>query len=109
VILGIVALAFIGWYYWDSAQNRGLKFGYFGVFNRVQNALVGVPGVTITRSWANHDVTLEEFGFYVTTPDGESLHLDFQEADPIRQLSGRDLTAAIILRFQSARHEASND
>ena len=103
VLLVITALTFVGGYYWDSGQNRGLEFGYFGDFNRVEKALMAVPGVTITYAWANEDVTLEEFGFHFTTPDGQALYLDFQESDPIRQLSGRQLTTALTARVEQKR------
>lgn len=98
--MGIAPVAFIGWYRWDSALNRGFEFGYFGVFNRVQHALAAIPGVTITRDWANPDVTLEEFGFTITTSAGQTQHLDFQESDPIRDLSGQQLTASLTARIQ---------
>ena len=100
VLMGVAPVALIGWYLWDSAQNRGFEFGYFGAFNRIQHALAAIPGTTITRDWSNSDVTLEEFGFHVTTSTWESLHLDFQEADPIRDLSGQQLVAALIAKIQ---------
>ena len=100
VAVVILPIAFIGWYSWDSARNRGFEFGYFGTFNRVQRALAAIPGVTITDDFANHDITLEEFGFHVTTSTGVSMALQFGESDPVRDLSGQQLTAALITRIE---------
>ena len=99
-LLVTLPIAFTGWYGWDSARNRGFEFGYFGTFNRVQHALTAIPGITITGDFANHDITLEEFGFHITTSAGVSLHLAFEESDPIRELSGQQLTAALITRIE---------
>jgi hypothetical protein len=53
VFMGMAApIALIGWYRWDSSQNRGFEFGYFGAFNRVQHALAAIPGVTAVRPTA---------------------------------------------------------
>ena len=100
VVVVIFPIAFIGWYSWDSARNRGFEFGYFGTFNRVQRALAAIPGVTITGDFANHDITLEEFGFHVTTSTGASMALQFGASDPIRELSGQQLTTALITRIE---------
>ena len=45
LLIGFVA--FVGWYRWDSSQNRGYTFGYYGEFNAVGNALAAIPGVTV--------------------------------------------------------------
>ena len=100
VLLGIAPVAFIGWYRWDFAQNRGFEFGYFGDFNRVGHALTRIPGVTITHDWANHDVTLEEFGYDITTSGGRSLHLNFGESDPLRDMSDQQLINGLTARIQ---------
>ena len=97
----LLGLAFIEWYRWGSASNKGLSLGYYGDFNRVRNALCCVPGVKITRDRANTDVTLEEFGFNVETNAGQSISLDFQESDPTRNLSGAPLTCALIDMIQT--------
>lgn len=94
-------MAFIGWYRWDSARNRDFEFGYFGDYNRIRHHLAAMPGVTITREWANHDVTLEEFGFDVTTGAGQTIPIDFQETDPVRNLSGEVLTRTLMTKIQS--------
>jgi hypothetical protein len=100
VLMGIAPVAFMSWYGWDSSHNRGFQFGYFGDFNRIRHALTGTPGVSITRDWVNNDVRLEEFAFHITTSGGESLHLAFEEADPLRNASGEQLSAALIARIQ---------
>ena len=100
VLFGVAPVAFIGWYRWDSAQNRGFEFGYFGTVNRVRHTLAAIPGVTITRDWANPDMTIEEFGFDIRTNTSQPLHLAFQESDPLRKLSGQQLTDALTARIQ---------
>lgn len=88
VVLGVLtfALMFIAWDRWDSAQNRGNEFGYYGEYNRVSNALALIPGVAITQAWHNLDLTLEEFGFGITVT-GRPVRLFFGETDHIRTMS----------------------
>jgi hypothetical protein len=66
----------------------------------VRHALDRIPGVTITRSWANDDITLEEFGFDITTSGGRVLDLGFSESDPARGLSGKQLSNALTARIE---------
>ena len=87
--------AFFFWYRFDSAQNRGYRFGYYADYNRVSNALASIPGVTITNTWMNCDITLEEFGFDLVTTGARAFHLYIGEKDPIRQLSGNEITEAL--------------
>ena len=101
VLLGLAPLVFLGWYRWDSSQNRGLEFGYYGAFNRIRHGLTALPGVTIARDWANQDITLEEFGFDVTTNRGEAIHLFFGEKDPARALSGDRLAQLLATRIHA--------
>lgn len=98
IILSAVAVLFVGfvlWYQWDSRTNHGFQFGYYGDFNRVSNALASIPGITITQAWHNCDVTLEEFGFTVTTSSGESARVTVGEQDRVRRLSGDSLIQAL--------------
>jgi len=90
VVLGIFILPFglYGFYWWDSAKNRGNEFGYWGDFNRTKNALASIPGVTLTRKWHNLDLTLEEFGFEVMT-NGCRVNIWFGESYAVRNLSRR--------------------
>ena len=98
-LVTIAAVSPIVWYRWDSAANHGLEFGYFGGYNRIRNALVAMPGVSISREWANNDISLEEFGFDITTKSGQSVQLSFQEWDPVRDLSGQELAEVLSVRI----------
>ncbi|HWQ91569.1 MAG TPA: hypothetical protein VN673_07845 [Clostridia bacterium] len=107
-VLGIVAALFVAavlWYRWDSGTNHGYRWGYWGQFNTVSNALAKIPGVTIVKFGCNADVTMEEFGFDVTTQEGRQVHVWFSETDPIRKLSGEALSRALI---EKIRKESSN-
>ena len=98
IILSAAVGLFVGfvlWYRWDSGTNHGFRFGYYGDFNRVSNALASIPGITITQAWHNCDVTLEEFGFTATNRMGESFRITVGERDPIRRLSGDSLVQAL--------------
>ena len=77
------------------ATNDGRESGYYGDFNRVSNALVSIPGVTVTNFWMNRDITLEEFAFDITTATGEAVHLGFGERDPLRKMSRPELVEAL--------------
>jgi len=77
------------------AKNDGRESGYYGDFNRVSNALVSIPGVTVTNSWMNRDITLEEFGFDITTASGEAVHFGIGERDPLRKMSRPELVEAL--------------
>jgi hypothetical protein len=92
--------AFFVWYRWDSGQNRGYTFGYYGQFNTVGNALSEIPGISVIGVGANHDITLEEFIYKVKTADGKELTLWFMERDPIRKMSGERLTKALLKRSE---------
>jgi len=97
----VLFVVFILWYRWDSGTNHGYQFGYYGEFNRISNALASIPGITITQSWHNCDVTLEEFGFIATTRSGESVQIALGERDRIRSLSGESLVHALTTEIQS--------
>jgi hypothetical protein len=90
----LIIVAIFCWYGWDSGKNRGLRFGYYGEFNTVSNALARVPDVHILKSWYNDDITLEEFGFKIDQK-GRPLDIFFGESDPIRRMSGSDLEKAL--------------
>ena len=100
VLVGISPVAFVVWYCWDSSQNHGLPFGYYGEFNRVKHALTAIPGVTVTSDWANHDSDLEEFGFDITNSAGRAIHLFFAESDPTRDLSGDVLVRGLTNKIE---------
>ena len=94
----VLFVGLISFYRWDAARNRGYEWGYFGEFNSISNALATVPGVTITQSWHNLDVTLEEFGFGITIT-GRTARLYFGERDGLRELSGGAAVAALQTRI----------
>src|SRR5438552_13556103 len=103
IVLAVVAIlaALLVWYRWDSVNNHGYQFGYYGEFNRVSNALASIPGITITQAWANCDVTLEEFGFTATMGSGEAVRIAVGERDRIRGLSGDSLVQALKTDIQT--------
>lgn len=105
LILLMTFIAFIAFYRWDSGLNRGYDFGYWGSFNSVSNAMARLPGITIVKSGRNADVTLEEFGFDITTTTGRPLPIWSAEGDPTRALSGDRLTKALMERIEK---ESSN-
>jgi hypothetical protein len=82
--------------------NDGRESGYYGDFNRVSNALVSIPGVTVTNFWINRDITLEEFAFDIATASGEAVHLAFGERDPMRKMARPELVEA--LKREIAQH-----
>jgi hypothetical protein len=102
VVLFVVAVL---WYRWDSGTNHGYSWGYWGQFNTVSNALANLPGVKIVKSGCNADVTMEEFGFDITTAEGRQVHVWFSETDPIRKLSREALSKALA---EKIRKESSN-
>ena len=106
LVFVVIPVAFIAWYRWDSARNRGREFGYYGDYNRVSNALASIPGVTITQSWHNLDVTLEEFGFSITFT-GRPVRLAFSETDKIRDMR-REEAVAVLKHLIQTELSASN-
>lgn len=77
------------------STNDGREWGYYGDFNRVSNALISIPGITITNVWINRDITLEEFAFHVTTDSGQCIHIGIGESDPLRKMSRPELIEAL--------------
>ena len=106
VVLVRAFVAFILWYGWDSQQNRGFTFGYYGQFNTVRNALAAMPGVTIMSVGYNPDVTLEEFSFTIRTDRDQEVELWLSETDPIRAMSGEKLSLALRERIEKASSES---
>ena len=101
VLLVAAPVALFGWYRWDSAQNRGYEFGYYGVLNKVKHALTTIPDVATTREAAvNKDIGLEEFSLEVTMKNGQRVVLGFLESDPVRSLSGEQLTRSLEAKIQ---------
>jgi hypothetical protein len=101
VALGLAPVSWIAWYRWDSAQNRGYEFGYYGVLNKIKRALADSPDVaTIREAAVNRDIGLEEFSLEVTMKSGQVVVLGFLESDGIRSLSGERLSRALESRIQ---------
>ena len=108
--IGIFILA-LGTYFLSlgpPGRNNGKEYGYYGDFNRASNAVLAIPGVRITNSWLNPDLTLEEFGFYVVTQTGQSVPISFGERDPLRKLSRAQLSAALAAEIKQKTKEATN-
>ncbi|MEM9018430.1 MAG: hypothetical protein AAGC68_15555 [Verrucomicrobiota bacterium] len=91
----LALIAVISFSRWDSSENRGYLFGYYGEFNTVANALEALPDVAIVSSGGTKDVIFEEFHFDVAISGGDPVELWFHESDPIRKLSGKALTKAL--------------
>lgn len=117
VVLAALVIAFISfilWYRWDSEENHGFTFGYYGQLNTVSNTLAQFPGVNILKCGYNADVTLEEFGFDVRIAGNRDLHIWFAEDDPIRKMSGQQLSQTLQnrireeVRSQSLRRDSEN-
>ena len=87
-------------YGWDAKKNRGFRFGYWGEFNRVKAVLENAPGMSITNTICNADISLEEFGFDLETDDGREISIFFEEADPDRGKSGEALEKALWARIE---------
>ncbi len=82
------------------ATNNGKESGYYGDFNRASNALVSIPGIRITNSWLNSDITLEEFGFDVVTGNGQAVRVGFSEQDPRRKFSRAQLAEVLAAEIE---------
>jgi hypothetical protein len=90
------------------ATNTGKELGYYGDFNRASNALVSIPGIKITNSWLNSDITLEEFGFDVLTGNGQAVRISFSEQDPRRKFSRAHLAEALAAEIKQKAEPATN-
>jgi hypothetical protein len=100
LLFGAVSVVCLGyWLRWDSSINRGWHWGYYGEFNRVKHALQKIEGLQILNEYSNKDITLEEFGFTVKTPDKTLVRIDISEEDGIRRLKDSSLSDALDLRI----------
>jgi hypothetical protein len=95
----IVLLVGIGALVADRSTNRGLTVGYYGELNKLTAAMESLPGVSIDSSSYNRDASLEEIWFRITDAQGRSRSIDFGQNDPIRELSGTRLEAALAMRL----------
>lgn len=78
--------------HWDSETNHGFTFGYWRPYNNIRTSLAQIPRVRIVGTGYNNNVTLREFDFDVITTNGVFLKLWFDETDPIRQMTGDQLS-----------------
>lgn len=87
-------------YKWDSKENRGFSFGYYGEFNTISNALKALPDVNITGSCYNDDVTLEEMLFTLRIGGEREIRIRIGETDSLRAMSGESLSSALRERIE---------
>ena len=98
----VVLAGVIAFYKWDVSTNRGLCFGYYGELNTVKQAASTLPDVESVRvAAANVDIGLEEFSIEVAMIDGRRTTLSFLETDPLRSLSGPELSKGLTARLSS--------
>ena len=78
------------WLMWEIGElgDWGLESGYYGQFNRVKHVLEAIPHVQVANQWQHHDITLEDFGFYLVVSNDRSVRVDFWENSP--QMEERD-------------------
>ena len=97
--LEIVLLLAMCGYGWDSSKNRGYTWGYWGEFNSISNSLGKIPGIKLSKSGYNDDITVEHFEFDVVTAEGRPLALFFSSSDAVRKLSVPALSKALLERI----------
>lgn len=92
IVLIPMALATL-WFMWELGRfgNWGVESGYYGHFNRVKHVIEKMPDVVITNQWLHHDVTLEDFGFYLLVNQTNSVQVNFWEHSA--QMNERNKTA----------------
>jgi hypothetical protein len=78
------------------AGGESWMVGYYGKFNRVRTVIERMPDVRILDSWQHHDVTLEDFGFTITSASGQPAKVDFWEGSQPMALSKRDDIEAYV-------------
>jgi hypothetical protein len=93
-------------FFWESNQNRGFTWGYYGDFNAVSNTLTAMPGVTILSHYYLEDLTLELFKFDLRV-SGAFIELRFPSSDPIRHLRDQRLTHALRKRIEEQKYQPS--
>lgn len=69
------------WFAWELGAwgDGGWESGYYGQYNRVKHVIEEMPRLQITNTWKHHDVTLEDFGFFVLVDGSRSARVDFHE------------------------------
>lgn len=84
-------------YNWDADKNRGFYFGYYGQFNQTQDAIKGMPGVTIIDSWQHRDISLEDFGFTIRTKTKKAT-INFYENSPQIKIRNKEEIQQFVLK-----------
>ena len=112
VLIGLIAILLLFVFgsaanRWDAAHNRGYEFGYWGRFNRFQNAREQMPNVKILDSgWNNSGwnkkATIDQFGFRVQIAGERQIKLWFHESDPVLDLSGEELSTALRQKIEES-------
>jgi hypothetical protein len=111
-LLVIVPVAIAAmWFLWELGRfgDWGLESGYYGQFNRVKHVLDRMPNVQVTNQWQHHDVTMEDFGFFLLVDDRESVRVDFWEnSDQIKERDKRKIRDFIEEEINKARTSGSS-
>lgn len=86
LILGVVLLtAALLLYGIDRENNFGFEFGYYGQFNRFKGVIETIPNVEIVETWQHHDVSLEDFRFFLLIDGERKFQLNIYENNPIKK------------------------
>ena len=97
LVLGLVGLGWL-WLMWELGRfgDWGWESGYYGQYNRVKHVLEDMPSVQITNQWKHHDVTLEDFGFFLLVDNTNSVRVDFRENSPQMKERNKERIRAFI-------------
>ncbi|MFK7739564.1 MAG: hypothetical protein AB8H80_04505 [Planctomycetota bacterium] len=87
-ILALVGLILAGLDQVGIGPNLGLRFGYFGRFNRILARIEASAKVEVVATSLHRDLQLEDFYVTVLTTDGRKVKLAFEEAHtrPFKEL-----------------------
>ncbi len=85
----------------DRAKNRDLRFGYYGEFNAIVQALEKMPELEILDAGANHDVTLEEISITIVKDGGIKVHLNFGQNEPFRRMRGQASSTEFSVKYET--------
>ena len=99
------------WFIWEigGLGDRGLESGYYGRFNRVKHVLEHMPNVQVTNQWQHHDVTMEDFGFFLLVDGRDSVRVDFWEnSDQMKERDKQRIQEFIQKEIRRARTSGSS-
>lgn len=104
VVLCWLPLLAMAWIWFDWSENRGFQFGYWGELNKIVETLDDLEEVdAVWVEGYNADVTLEEVNIGIETVEGERFDIWFGQNDPIRKLTGSELSQALATRLAELR------